>query len=134
MDHLFAALLFTIVGAIALFISYRLSFFKVKDLREIPSTLRFPLAGFFGYLLIFFIIAPLSIQFFGSSLTKRMIHSPAFLITMLQLLALAWVVTYLFCFSILQKKEVILGLWIHPDRAHFKCLAKDFGLGILRHW
>lgn len=131
MDYLYTGLLFTVLGALFLFIAYRLSFFKVKILREISTDLRFPLIGFIGYLLIFFLIAPLSIQFLGSSIVKLMTHSPALLITMLQLLALAWVITYLFCFSILQKQEVIKGIWIHPDRARFKCLIEDFGLGLL---
>ncbi len=131
MDHLFAALLFAAVGAIALLISYRLSFFRVKELREIPSTLRFPLVGFIGYLAVFFIIAPLSIKLFSTSFIEFMKHSPALLITVLQFLALAWTVTFLFCFSILQEKEVIRGIWIHPDRARFKCLINDFGLGLL---
>lgn len=131
MDHLYVGLLFTVVGALFLFIALRLSFFRIKSLRETPTDLRFPLIGFIGYLLIFFVIAPLSIQLFGRSITKLMIYSPALLITMLQLLALTWVIAYLFCFSILQKREVFKGIWLHPDRANFKCISEDFGLGFL---
>ncbi len=131
MDYLYTGLLFSGIGALFLYIAYRLSFFKIKDLREVSVDLRFPLAGFLGYLLIFFVIAPLSVQFLGSSIVKLLTHSPALLITLLQLLALAWVVTYLFCFSILQKEGVIKAVWIHPDRARFKCIIRDLGLGLL---
>ncbi|QVL56721.1 MAG: CPBP family intramembrane metalloprotease [Simkaniaceae bacterium] len=131
MDYLYVGLLFTAVGAFFLFIAHHFSFFKVKDLREISIDLRFPLIGMIGYLMIFFVIAPLSVQFLGSSIVDLMTHSPALLMTLLQLLALAWVITYLFCFSILQKREVMKGIWIHPERARFKCLIEDFGLGLL---
>ena len=131
MDYLYTGLLFSGIGALFLYIAYRLSFFKIKVLREFSIDLRFPLIGFIGYLLIFFIIAPLSVQFLGSSIVKLMTYSPALLITLLQVLALAWAITYLFCFSILQKEGMIKRVWIHPDRARFKCILEDLGLGLL---
>lgn len=131
MNYLYTGLLFSGIGALFLYIAYRLSFFKIKDLRDVSIDLRFPLVGFIGYLLIFFIIAPLSVQLLESFIVKLLTHSPALLIILLQLLALTCAATYLFSFSILQKEGVIKGVWIHPDRACFKPIIRDLGLGFL---
>lgn len=94
-------LLFAGIGALFLYIATRCTFFEIKIYRDVSKKLRFPIIGFIGYLLIFFFVAPYSIQFFGSSFMSMMVHSPALLMTIVQFVALAWVVTYLISYPFL---------------------------------
>jgi membrane protease YdiL (CAAX protease family) len=124
-------LLFSGIGALFLYIAARYSFFELKSCRPVSTTLRFPLIGFIGYLLIFFFIAPLSIQFFGSSFMSLMVHSPPLLLMIIQLFALGWVILYLAFFSCLQKKAILGAVWIHPDHRNMSSFFKDVGLGLV---
>lgn len=122
-------LLFAGIGALFLYIAARLSFFELPIYANVSTRLRFPVIGFLGYLLIFFLLAPLSLRFFGSSFMSLMTHSPALLMTIVQLVALAWVVSYLLVFSLIQRRAVLGAVWLHPDRRSFPCALKDLGLG-----
>jgi hypothetical protein len=130
-DQLMMGLLFAGIGALFLYIADRFSFFELPIYHEVSTPLRFPLIGFIGYLLIFSFLAPLSIQFFGSSFMSMMVNSPALLATIVQLTTLGWVVSYLVLFSFFQKRGVIAAVWIHPKRRNLFCILKDIGLGLL---
>jgi len=131
MNHLTSGLFLGIVGAIFLWVAARLHFFRVKVLPRTPADLRYPIVGIIGYLFLFFIIAPFSIRMMGKHLQALAEHSPALLMTLLQVISLAWVIAYLFFLSLVQGKTTLHAIWIHPSRSRFSCILEDFGLGIL---
>jgi len=123
--------LFATLGIIITLIAQKLRFFRFKDLPRPALRIKYPLLGFIGYLLVFFIVAPLGIHFISSTLKEQLQLSPVMLITLLQILAMVSVIIYLILYSFIQEKETLKGIWIHPKRFRFQCLLEDFGLGIL---
>ncbi len=131
MNHLTSGLFLGIVGAIFLWVAARFHFFRVKTLPRVSVDLRYPIIGVIGYLLLFFIVAPFSVRMVGKHLQDLAEHSPALLMTLLQIVSLVWVIAYLFFLSLLQDKTTLHTMWIHPSRNRFSCIIEDFGLGIL---
>ncbi|WP_194846910.1 CPBP family intramembrane glutamic endopeptidase [Candidatus Neptunochlamydia vexilliferae] len=106
----------------------RLHFFRLKALPPAGGKPRYPILGLIGYLLIFFLGAPLILRLLRDCLP---IDSPAVMMTTLQIVSLGLALLYLFFFSFMQERETVKALWIHPARARFSCLIEDFGLGIV---
>lgn len=131
MNHLTSGFFLGIVGAVFLWVAARFHFFRVKTLPRAAADLRYPVIGVIGYLLLFFIVAPFSIRMMGKHLQDLAEHSPALLMTLLQIISISWVVAYLFFLSLLQNKATLYAMWIHPNRSRFSCIIEDFGLGIL---
>ncbi len=106
----------------------RLHFFRVKVLPPAGGKLRYPILGVIGYLLIFFLGAPLLIHLLSGYLP---INSPAVMMTTLQMVSLALTLLYLLGFSLMQERATLRAIWIHPERSRLTCLCEDFGLGIV---
>ena len=124
-------ILFAFLGILFSWIAQKYHFFRLKDLPRPPLHMNYPIGGILGYLLVFFLVVPLGMRFLGGVLKELLEHSPIFLMTLMQILALASTVTYLFLFSLMQPKETLQRIWIHPKRFRIKCLFEDFGMGIL---
>ncbi|MCB1109784.1 MAG: CPBP family intramembrane metalloprotease [Chlamydiia bacterium] len=131
MGHLTLGLFLAIVAAGFLWVALSFHFFRLKSLPPLKMSLRYPLVGVVGYLLLFFIIAPISVRLMGNVLQELAHHRPALLMTLLQTVSLCWVIGYLLILWLIQDKETRLALWIHPQRKHLVCVLEDFGLGIL---
>ncbi len=131
MNHLTSGFFLGIVGAVFLWVAAHFRFFRVKALPRTTADLRYPIIGIIGYLLLFFITAPLSVRIVGKYLQDLAEHSPILLMTLLQIVSLSWVIAYLFSLSLLQDKTALHAMWVHPSRNRFSCILEDFGLGIL---
>ncbi|MCB1107956.1 MAG: CPBP family intramembrane metalloprotease [Chlamydiia bacterium] len=131
MSLLAPSLFLAIIGAVFLWIAARLHFFRLKELPPVATNLRYPLLGVIGYLLLFFIVAPFTIRLMGNTLRQFAAHSPILLMTLFQIISLAWVMAYLVFLCAIQDKITLHALWIHPKRTRFSCILEDFGLGIL---
>jgi len=131
MNHLAPALFLGLIGALFIWVAARFHYFRVKTLPLEPKEIKYPLLGILGYLLLFLIVAPYSIRLLGRHLQNFSEHSPALLMTLLQVISLCWVIAYLFVFSLLQSRKTLQIIWMHPMRTRLSCAIEDFGLGVL---
>lgn len=133
MNHLSLGLLFTIIGALIIWLANKFRFFRFKELPPESISLRFPLLLLLGYIVMFFVVAPLTMQLMGQTL-KHLLHaSPPLFMTVLQITSLVLTICYLIVVSILQDRRSYASLWIHEKRRRIPCFFEDFGLGCLTY-
>ena len=133
MNHLSLGLLFTLIGALIIWVANRFGFFRFKELPPEAITLRFPVLLLLGYILMFFVVAPLTMQLMGQTLKHLLQSSPPLFLTVLQITSLVLTISYLIVVSILQNRRSYASLWVHEKRRRISCYIEDFGLGCLTY-
>ena len=125
------SLAWALIGGLTSLIAHKFHFYHLKKKPKPSLDFNYPLLGLIGYMIVFFLAAPLGIQWISSTLKGMIQHSPGLLATIMQILTFSFTVIYLIFFCLIQKKETLRKIFIHSKRFSFFCLTQDFGLGIL---